>query len=130
MRAESAIDLVQNVIYRPEWKFTPTLSGNFEDGVRVEIEYPANNFNREEAAGGYIKTFNPNAAFTILAGQCRDEVALYRELLLRCFKVDQHEGREAFRVLPTYWSPFHPHHVDGMERWGDPQGDLSFGLGM
>lgn len=129
MRTDSAITLVQNVIYRPEWEFECYEHGNFEGAISVKITYPANNFNRENAAGGYTESFRPNATFTIMAGQCRDEVALYRQLIDRCFKVDQHEGREAFRVKPTFWAPFHPHHTDGMERWGDPQADLTFGIG-
>ncbi len=129
VREDTAISLIENVVYRPGWVFECEPHGNVQGGIRLKITYPANNFNRDQAADGYPSAFNPFAAFPILAGKCHDAEALYRQVIEQCFKVDQHEGREAFRVKPNYWAPFHPHHPDGMDRWGDPQADLFFGAG-
>lgn len=130
MRVETAIALINDVIYRPGWQITATDARHrFEDAVRVEIHYPAQETSREEALapeGPYRNGNRPYAAFYIQVDGC-DDIALYRRLLDRILEIEQHEAREYLRVRPTGWAPFHPHQADGMRRWGDPERDLMFG---
>jgi hypothetical protein len=68
------------------------------------------------------------ASFLLLCANCPDETELFRAIVKNIICIETHEAREAFRVVPTYWAPFHPHNEDGMFRWGDVQGDMFFGL--
>lgn len=130
MRVETAIALINDVIYRPGWEISATDARHrFENAVRVEIHYPAEETSRERAldpAGPYREENRPRAAFYLMVGDC-DDISLYRRLLDRFLEIEQHEAREYLRVRPSGWAPFHPHQADGMARWGDPERDLMFG---
>lgn len=136
MRVATAIQLIQTIVYKPDWHFeTEVLEKRFEGGVRLTIHYPAINTDRENAEQGYpqlvySRTGEPGtaAAFILLVANCKDERELFRKIVGFILEIEQHEAREAFRTAPTYWAPFHPHHEDGMALWGTPEADLRFGL--
>jgi hypothetical protein len=128
MEVSSAVDLVNALIFKPEWKIhAEDHTHRFEGTVVVHIEYPAHQYNRADAPAGYPTALMATASFRVMVSDCMDDTGLYRRILEQIAKIDQHEAREALRVLPTYWSPFHPHKTDGMKRWGDMEGDLAFG---
>lgn len=128
MECNSAIRLVENLIFLPGWRLeVEDHTHRFEGAIRLNINYPARNTNRDQADGGYATEFNTAAAFVILAGDCNDDIDLYRKVMECILVVWEHECREALRVRGTNWAPFHPHHVDGMKRWGNPASDVGFG---
>lgn len=128
MNTNSAIALIGQITFKPGWRFTATsLDDRFENCVRLRIEYPARLTNRGQAPQGYPIEVEPSAEFALLVGQC-DELSLLRQVFDCIMKVECHENREFYRIAPTWWAPFHPHRHDGMERWGDPHGDLTFGV--
>jgi hypothetical protein len=128
MNVTSAIELVNNVVYKPDWKITATDHTNrFEGAVTVRIDYPARATERAEAAEGYPREIMTYAIFPMIVIDC-DDVSLYRKLLSKIMEIEEHEAREFLRVLPTFWAPFHPHRVDGMRRWGHLESDLQFGI--
>lgn len=129
MRTESGIEIIKHSILKPGWDIDPQdYTHRFEDTIRLNITYPALSSNREEAPhyctpveGG------ARASFNLMVGKF-DDVDLYRALINTFCRIECHEWREFFRVHPTFWAPFHPHRIDGMERWGEPDHDLQFGL--
>lgn len=129
MDAQTAISLIEAIVYKPGYRLVgESFEHRFEGTVKVTVSYDAPNYNREHAPNYTVPAPNPSAAFHITVADFHNDVDLYRCLLERLLKVEEHEAREAFRVAPTNWAPFHPHKVDGMKRWGDPQSDYLFGL--
>ncbi|MGW7514154.1 hypothetical protein ACWGJ2_00980 [Streptomyces sp. NPDC054796] len=135
METASAIELIQDVIYKPGWSFTARdHTQRFEDTVVVRVDYPARNSNRDQAKAGYPQTITTYAEFPLVVKNFTNE-DLYASLLKTIISIEEHEAREFLRVLPTDWAPFHPHRVDGMRRWaarngegGDVLADLQFGI--
>jgi hypothetical protein len=131
MRVDSAVELINNLVYKPGWKIEATAATKrYEGTIKVKVTYPAFNSDRDEAPGGYSNFIDPDgayASFNIICEDC-DDVSLYRKLLETIMVIEEHEAREFLRVVPTYWAPFHPHRVDGMKRFGKVEHDLTFGL--
>lgn len=128
MEISSAIRLIENLIYKPEWSFeAKDHSNRFEGAITLRIEYPAFQSERADAENGYPNAIRPYATFPIVVSDC-DDTGLYRLVLECIMQIEEHEAREFLRVKPTMWAPFHPHRVDGMRRFGTMQQDLRFGL--
>ncbi|MEO3852602.1 hypothetical protein ABGB09_34135 [Streptomyces sp. B8F3] len=138
MLIETAITLVQGLIYKPGWTFTATDHSNrFEGTIKVRVDYPARNSNRDQAEHGYPQQINTRAEFAIMVADVESDVVLYRRIIDAILKIEEHETREFLRVPGTHWGPFHPHRIGGMKAWRDTQGqeylpelagDLQFGL--
>lgn len=130
MECLSACQLINElVLFEPGWKFTATDHTNrFEGTIKVRIEYPAQNTNRDQAADGYPERICTYAEFTMTVADCGESHALYHKLFKLLMKVHEHESREYFRIRPTNYAPFHPHRIGGMERWGTTDSDLLFGV--
>ena len=127
MRIDSAISLVENLVYKPGWSFSATdHSKRFEGAICVRIDYPARASEREEAPS-YCREIMTYATFPMIVQDC-DDTALYRKILAAITEIEIHEAREFLRVQPTMWAPFHPHRIDGMKRYGDVSADLKFGI--
>lgn len=138
MEIRTAIDLVNEMVYLPNWSFEATDHGKrFEGTVAVKVTYPAVETNRPEAREGYPVENRPYATFPLMVhGMCNQD--LYYGLGVVIMKIYEHEMREALRIKPTYWAPFHPHHIDGIKRWTKSRkhskrwelqlNDLQFGL--
>ena len=70
--------------------------------------------------------------------EMHDAMDLYYGISQVIQKINDHEMREALRIKPTYWAPFHPHQIDGIRRWRKARkhakrwemqlSDLQFGL--
>lgn len=130
MNVKSALLLVNQIVYRPGWTISATDHTNrYEGAIRVRIDYPAQSTTREEAEEGYPENIQTYAQFPIIVEDCPDETALYRRIIDTILQIEAHEAREYFRVQPTFWAPFHPHKIDGMKRWGEPDRDIVFGIG-
>ncbi|MFJ5532433.1 hypothetical protein [Streptomyces sp. NPDC093261] len=137
MEIGSAIRLVEGLIYKPGWTFTATDHTNrFEGTIKVRVEYPARNSNRDQADKGYPEEITTYAEFPLMVGDCSDDRTLYRRILSAIAEIELHEAREFLRVAPTNWAPFHPHRIDGMKAWlkyrddgmAALYGDLQFGI--
>lgn len=130
MRVESAIRLIENLTYRPGWKFEATdYTKRFEDSIMVKYTFPAYHTERELAEQGYPSHTDESwAQFPMQVGNCNSDVELYRRALRHILKIESHEAREFLRVKPTYWAPFHPHRTDGMTAWGEPDEDFRYGV--
>lgn len=128
MEVESAVRLLNEVVYKPGWSITAEdFSKRFEDAVAVHFEYPARQSERPDSFDGYPNAIMARASFVVMASECGEDCDLYRKLLRLITRIEEHEAREFLRVKPTNWAPFHPHRADGMKRWGDEYGDLTFG---
>jgi hypothetical protein len=129
MEVPSAVALVNALIYKPNWTIrAEDNTARFEGTICVFIDYPARSLNRDQAASGYPEEIMTKAAFRLTVSDCNDDTTLYRKVIDSILRIETHEAREALRVFPTYWAPFHPHREGGMMRWGDPSGDLTFGI--
>jgi hypothetical protein len=133
MEIPTAIKLVDQLVYKPGWTFTAEDHSNrFEGTIKVRVDYPALNSNRDQAADGYPEEITTYASFPILVGDCADDLRLYRRLLAAIIEIEAHEAREFLRVPGTFWAPFHPHRLDGMHNWhamaSAPDTDVMQGL--
>lgn len=129
MRVSSAVELVNNLSYKPGWTITATDHSNrFEATIVVQVDYPARNSD-QELAPKYPEKIMTYAKTPMVIGDC-DDVSLYRQILNFLMEIELHEAREFLRVRPTFWAPFNPHRLDGMRRY-DPSNvmaDLRFGI--
>lgn len=140
MRVDSAIRLIENLIYKPGWIFEPTdNTKRFESSVCLKITYPATNSDRDQAASGFPNPIPPKGAYAsfVIMTEDMDDVKLYGAIASIIMEIEEHEMREFLRVLPTYWSPFHPHNTGGIRQWAAVTGrdyqavlrsDNTFGL--
>lgn len=127
MNVSSALDLVNALIYWPGWRISATDHTNrFEGAIKVRIDYPARNSNRDQAPE-YREEIVTYVEFPVVVDPC-DDLELYRCIVQQIQKINLHETREGLRVQPTMWAPFHPHRQGGMQAWGDVEGDLKFGV--
>src|SRR6266496_2242118 len=95
MRVDTAVKLVNDLVFRPGWKITAEdYSHRHEGTICVSFEYDTRNF-----VGDDMDTAEE----------------LYFALLKRIERINSHEDREALRVASTKWSPFYPHKVDGQK---------------
>jgi len=131
MITASAVELINNLVFKPGWTIAAEDHTNrFEGCVVVKITYLAANSDRDNARNGFVDQVLPTAraSFVLMVATCQTVEDLCRMILGLIARIDSHEAREFLRVRPTMWAPFHPHRDDGMKRWGDVQGDLTFGL--
>src|SRR5215469_1552333 len=137
MNTDTAIALIEQLVYKPGWVFTAAdNTRRFEGSIKLAIDYPAVDSNRDRAPLGYpatepasrfiettgeevaagTPTIRPDgkarASFTLLACDFRDDVALWHAITEKIMLVEEHEMREFLRVCPTYHAPFHPHRAD------------------
>lgn len=124
METRSAIELVNNLVYRPGWTIEATdYTKRFEGSIMVKFTFPAFHTEREHARNGYPShTDSSWAQFPIMVGDCIDDCELYGRVLDCIRDLEMHEAREFLRVQPTMWAPFHPHRMDGMKRWSERNG--------
>lgn len=130
MEVSTALTVInEQLVYAPGWTIhAESFTNRFERGIRVGVDYPACATEREEARDGYPRLIQTGGQFPVNL-TCDSIETLMRQLLVDViFPIHHHEAREMLRLKPTFWAPFHPHRVEGMARWGDPQGDLMFGL--
>lgn len=134
MDVQSAISFVQQIIYKPGWRFDVIdHTSRFEGTIDVHITYPAldsgSNSNPDTWKDGYTTGIpgGARAAYPIIVSDT-DEIGVLRRLLNAILDIEEHEAREFLRYPHNGWAPFHPHRIDGMTRWGTVDHDLKFGL--
>lgn len=132
MHPKNVADLINGVIFRPEWSFHAEENDRFENGVAVTVTYEARDWGSRTHprawANGYAEMV-PNgahASFLMTCGSFTCPEDVYRALLGIVAKIDSHEAREALRT-PDGHAPFHPHNEASMALWGDVTGDITFG---
>jgi hypothetical protein len=121
-----AIALVDDLIYKPGWTLSAhDHSNRFEGAILVHLDYETINTNRAKAREGYPEMIKTYAEFPIIVADCPDQLTLIRRIADNLLDVEEHEMREALRVRSRdFWSPLHPHRLDGMRAWYRVQ-DLS-----
>lgn len=130
MLVESAVRIINDgIVFFPGWKIhAEDFTSRHEGAVCLHIEMCSWETNRPEAMAGFPVQNHPRVTVIIQVADLEDDVALHHmvvQALIDCFI---HEAREAYRVKPSGWAPFHPHTIDGMRRWGQPDKDLTYGF--
>jgi len=129
VNTDTAITLVNGLVYKPGWRMNATdNTARFEGSIVLELVEATYMSERANATQGYAERIDARASFIIQVGALTDDIELYREVLDRIVQFDVHEAREFLRVRETMWAPFHPHRVDGMHRFGRVAEDLTYGL--
>lgn len=128
---EAAVDLINTVVFMPEWTFqAEPFTKRFQGGVRIHVVYEARNSDRPEAPE--YKTWIPGGAradFIIQVMDCQTPDDVMRKLLTEVIMpIQEHEAREFLRYRDTLVAPFHPHNADTMAAWGHTDTDLKFGV--
>lgn len=128
MDVATAMHLITSLVLKPGWEFKcHDHQHRFATGIVVEVTYQAHNYNRENAPS-YTEELTASASFPLQVGTIADQYDLVRAMLEIVLHIEQHEWREAMRIAGTHEAPFHPHTVEGMHRWGQPDRDLVFGI--
>lgn len=131
MEVPIALNLLEQVCYKPDWLLTATDHTNrFEGTVMVRIDYTAFNTNRDKAREGYPEFIHTYAQFPLIVGDIENEDELWMRVLGAFIAIETHEAREFLRLRnQDFRAPFHPHRIDGMNKWPtDPMTDLQFGV--
>lgn len=125
MDVQTAIKIAGSLGYKPGWTITANPDERFEAAICVKIGYPGPDFSRRYAPEYSEAARDQLATFVLMVGDLSFDEFLRKifDFLLAC---ETHEAREAYRLAPSWWAPFHPHKRDGINRWGDPKGDLLF----
>lgn len=130
MLATEAAELINSVVYRPEWTFiAEPHTQRFEESVEVLVIYEARNSDKEEApAYRNWVTGGARAGFVIMVADLTPDELMRKLITDVILRVEEHEAREFLRYPDTLVAPFHPHNAATMEAWGNPERDLTFGL--
>jgi hypothetical protein len=129
-----ACDLLNNLIFMPGWTITAKPNGAYEQGITITVILPAVDADRDQAPeynkplklAGLPEGFQM-AEFLVICDGC-SEIELLRKVLDKLILCLVHEAREFFRYGPSKDAPFHPHHIAGMNAWGEPEKDQAFGI--
>lgn len=129
MLTETACQIINHgVCFMPGWKITAhDFTTRHEGCVALHVEYPGRETARSHAPE-YATCNEPRAVLLLQVGNFTDDLELHRAVIGKLIEFWVHEAREFYRVLPSMWAPFHPHKIDGMERWGEPDKDLTYGF--
>lgn len=129
MLIESAIEILRNVIVRPGYRFDFEPAEHRHEGtVLVHSWIDTVDTGRTNGMHGWPEKVEARQDFYLPVGDCVDAVELLRRFLHLILRIEEHEWREFLRLKPSGWAPFHPHQIDGMERWGSMNTDLTYGL--
>ncbi len=130
MLVESAVAIINNgIVFFPGWTVhAEDFTARHEGAVALHIEGTSWETNRPEAMAGFPEINHPRVVRIIQVADLNDDISLHRVVLQQFIDFFIHEAREAYRVQPTGWAPFHPHQIDGMKRWGRPEDDLTYGF--
>jgi hypothetical protein len=129
MLVSSAVAIINDgIVFFPGWQIhAEDFTSRHEGAVCLSITFPSWETKRSEAMAGFPEANMPRQCFIIQVSDL-DDVELHRaviKILVDCFT---HEAREAYRIEPSGWAPFHPHKIDGMIRWGSREKDLTYGF--
>lgn len=119
MEIETAITLIERMVYRPGWRFVPIDHTKRVEGcILLEIHYGEVNTDRDKAKAGFPEYLdNVIATEPILVGECETDQQLYFLVLMQCIEIEIHEARELLRMSDTHHAPFHPHKPGAMRRF-------------
>lgn len=129
MLVQSAVAIInQGIVFFPGWKIhAEDFTSRHEGAVCLNIEMSSWETNRPEAMAGFPEANHPRVCVILQVSEL-DDIELHRTVIQTLIDCFEHEAREAYRILPTGWSPFHPHQLDGMKRWGKRDKDLTYGF--
>lgn len=127
MDVKTACSLVEGIVYKPGWSISARdHRSRFGEAICLHVDYEAHQWDRDEAPA-YSKMGKGVAPKVLLIDKVQEAEELYRMIMEHLLDIEEHEAREAFRIQPTLWGPYNPHHPDGMRRWGRVEHDLAFG---
>lgn len=139
MDVSRAKELISDVTYKPEWRWTVASHENrFRDAVVVTMYYNVRDtaYGKAPAYTDFIEVFS---SWVIIVDDLSED-QLYAELFRIIMKIELHESREFFsvRVSDGDYSrkPYHPHRMNGMKGYAEAtnqdvidviESDLGFG---
>lgn len=120
-----AMARLHTVHYWPGWEFDIIPAGMGGTELDIVVTFDAPNTNRDLALKGYPQMIRPARNVLMRVDDITSETQLFRRFFDDVIMAaHEHEGREAFRVGPDMRAPFHPHRVEGMQAYGDPQSEI------
>lgn len=119
MRYETAVELLEQISYKPEYRLDWSASSSPWDTpgtitVRVEAIVPnSNNYPRYQGKSIAGDTFEIDLSVIPES----DSASFIRIVLDSLIAWEIHEAREFFRFGPGMIAPFHPHKPAGRDLW-------------
>jgi hypothetical protein len=114
MQASEALMIINNLIFRPGWKFMAGIQQKNEISIEVVIATVDTNNPPDYRIA---KTISPPALFLDVTDLT--DTDLMHRIKKWIEAINDHEDREFLRRgdIPGYLAPFHPHHLDSDFRW-------------
>lgn len=112
MDIDHAIEVIEQVRYKPGWKITAKRVWGSDHDVRLVVDYLAPDSSN---APEYRETIAVDAHCVIDVSDIASDLDLLRKVLDSLIEVEIHEAREFFRYGPE--APFHPHSFEGDVGW-------------
>lgn len=129
MQVSDAVEFLNNLVMKPGWTLhAEDGTRRYENGVKVTLT--EHTFHTEVAFAPAYEDggmFDAYATWMLQVGK-DDRVSLTRKVLDCIADFNSHEWREFLRYGDTLEAPFHPHREEGMQRWGNEEGDRHYGL--
>ena len=112
MTTSEAIEIINDLIFRPGWRITARPAGWNKIGITYVIDTVDTNYPPD-----YLVPRMVGDEFEVDVSQL-DADGLLLALLQRFADTHKHEDREFLRRRSEGLNaPFHPHHIDGEMRW-------------
>lgn len=137
MKVSQALNLINNgITERPGYTVTAVDNTHrYGNSVKVAIfvdTYDSGTLESpdmwKEGYPVHVAEPGARAEFNITVDDCLTEMDLLRKIIHLHILVDTHETREFLRFKDTGEAPFHPHTRKGMDAWGTPEIDNTYGL--
>lgn len=120
MEIRQAIQLIEDLEYKPGWVFEGWPLESMEGAVSFRVKFPAPNSDTRYAPEyKQMVLFGVENIFHLIVADCDTEDM--QDLLLDCvLRCEMHEVREFLgfrRPLTELVKPYHPHTQQGLRRW-------------
>jgi hypothetical protein len=120
MNSNAAAAFINNVSFRPGWRFTADPVHWHGEAVYLTVTIKTVDSSSITASGTYARPVTLQPIDTALDVSDLDEDGILLRLLEIAHLIDEHEDREFIKVRradDTWDAPFHPHTASGNARW-------------
>lgn len=133
MEISEAVDIINGMVYRPGYTIRAVDSTRrYERSVNVLITAETRDSGTVDHPDMWRENYPAHviapAAFNILIPANAEKRDLFKLIGLAIIEFETHEMREFLRDPDTGIAPLHPHTQAGINFWGTPEIDATYGL--
>lgn len=133
MEISEAVDIINRMVYRPGYTIHAVDSTRrYERAVNVLITAETRDSGTVDHPHAWMEDYPEKvvapAAFTILIPENAEKRDIFKLIAHALITFETHEMREFLRDPDTGIAPLHPHTQAGIQFWGTPEIDATYGL--